>query len=253
MKKCVILIASLVAVFIFAGKASAHQPRLVEDSGTVIVENPEISQAFYGKLNGDKQIFEIDADKKFPLYVNILVPKIDEAQKGMVVEIMKDGMILAVLDGNSYEWTEFHEPFGGDNFWKGPEFRQEAEPGKYLIRVISPDGKGAYVLAIGEQESFPPSEIAKTLALLPSIKKQIFGKSPLTAYFNYTGLAMLAILIFIAVIIFLVVWLIRRSKKRRTASNLKKRPIHQYRKMNNFSRRTPENNARGFSDEDHSE
>jgi len=254
MKKCLITIVSLAAVFILAGSASAHQPRLVEDSGTVTVENPEISQAFYGNLNGDKQIFEINSDKKFPLYVNILVPKTENARKDMVVEIMKDGMVLAVLDGNSFEWTELHEPFGGDNFWKGPEFRQDAEPGKYLIRVISPDGKGAYVLAIGEKESFPPSEIVRTITLLPAIKREIFGKSVLTAYFNYTGLFMLAILVFLAAICYLIYWLIKRSRKNSVEKYPNRSKITTFRNSdNNFSHRAPNDITRGASEEDQSE
>ena len=41
--------------------ASAHNPRVVKNGEPVIVQNPEISQAFYGELKGEAQIFEIDS------------------------------------------------------------------------------------------------------------------------------------------------------------------------------------------------
>lgn len=231
----------LIVLFVFVPSlALAHNPRLVGSSGkTVIVENPEISQAFYGVLQGAQQLFEINSDKDFTLYVNLLVPKLPNINKGLLFEIYKvqnnNQQLIAKLDGETFDWTEFYEPFGGDTYLKGPEFTTQEPKGDYLIRVShchadepqTPQEEAScafskYVLAIGEQEKFPPKEILNTILLLPILKKDFFDKSPLAAYFNYTGLFLLGALIIVAVIVSLIVLLIKRVRKKGeslTASN----------------------------------
>lgn len=223
----------LAALFVLVPSlALAHNPRLVGSSGkTVIVENPEISQAFYGVLQGAEQLFEINSDKDFTLYVNLLVPKLPNINKGLLFEIYKvennNQQLIAKLDGETFDWTEFYEPFGGDAYLKGPEFRAQEPKGDYLIRVshchadepqTAEEASCAfskYVLAIGEQEKFPPKEILNTILLLPTLKKDFFDKSPLTAYFNYTGLFLLGALIIVAAAVFLMVLIIKRIRKKR--------------------------------------
>jgi len=203
--------------------ASAHNPRIVKSGEPVIVQNPEISQAFYGELKGEAQIFEIDSDKDFSLYVGVLVPKLPEANKGMSVEIYRsfesDMELLTALDGTRYNWTEFYEPFGGDNYWQGPEMRQSVPAGKYIIRVFSGfeadchpelstkpclENQGKYSLAIGKIESFSLKEIWNTLVTLPVLKQYFFNKNSLTMFWNYLGLGLLIIIIIIAIIIYLI-------------------------------------------------
>ena len=51
------------ALFVLAaGAAFAHQPRLVNDRPSIIVRDPEISQAFYARLAGDPQTYDIRSD-----------------------------------------------------------------------------------------------------------------------------------------------------------------------------------------------
>jgi len=53
----VISLALFALVFLLhPGTASAHQPRIVEDRVTVVTE-PEISKAYYGKLEGVPDIY----------------------------------------------------------------------------------------------------------------------------------------------------------------------------------------------------
>ena len=59
-----------------AGAAFAHQPRLVDDRPSIIVRDPEISQAFYARLAGNPQRYYIGGDTPLRLYVNLLVPDI---------------------------------------------------------------------------------------------------------------------------------------------------------------------------------
>ncbi|MDD2753597.1 MAG: hypothetical protein PHT44_03240 [Candidatus Portnoybacteria bacterium] len=191
----VVLIAPLIA--------SAHQPRLVETKGLAQVQNPEISQAFYDQLNGTYQDFKIDSAKPFELYANILVPDLPMLKTDMSAEVFKltpATTSLAVLDGAKFTWAQFYEPFAGDSYLKGPEFKQEVGAGQYLIRVFSSNYKGKYALAIGEQESFPISEMWNTLMVLPTLKSDFFNKPVWTIFFNYIGLFLLIAILILAAI-----------------------------------------------------
>jgi len=208
----------LIFIFALTGftacPALAHNPRIVSGEGTLNIQKPEISQAFYGQLKGVPHVFEINSDIDFSLYVNILVPKLPDINKDISVLIFKElkwqagqPKLIGTLKGSNYEWKEFYEPFTGDSYWQGPEFKQEAEPAKYTIYVMSScslpyvqglslyqldcKNTGKYSLAVGEDEKFPPSEILNTILLLPQIKKDFFNKSPWTAYFNRVGLFVL--------------------------------------------------------------
>ena len=186
--------------------ALAHQPRFPDPSVDVIhVENPDISQAFYEELNGKPKTFLIHSDKPFTLYINILSPKIQGARKDFSADVYGgDGILLTRLDGEKAHWTTFHEPFGGDNYNKGPEFHKQVPSGEYVVKVHNPGNLGKFVLAVGEREEFPPKEIIRTLKVLPKIKSQYFGKSPLALLFSYTGLFLIAILAVLVVIALLI-------------------------------------------------
>jgi len=220
MKKTLLAFA-VVFSFLVAWPAQAHQPRLVPGGAlTIKVENPETSQAFYSELVGQIQVYEINSDKDFLLYVNLLVPKTPQAKTDFWAVILKDepgqAQWLGELDGTKFNWQEFYEKFTGDNYLKGPEFEKEVAAGKYFVRVLSfNSNQGKYVLAVGKEEKFTLKEILNTIKLLPTLKKDFFGKSPLTAYFNLTGLFLLGCLVVLAGIIF-GLWLVLRKKKTKT-------------------------------------
>jgi hypothetical protein len=192
-KRPVIAIPAL--AFLLAGTAYAHQPRLVDDRPSIEVKNPEISQAFYARLAGNPQSYYIRSDVPLRLYVNLLVPDIagiDTDYEAVVSRETGSGEeVLARLDGKAYEWRPFFEPFGGDHYLLGPEYDGQMPAGTYIVTVSSPDNAGKYALAIGKIEKFPPKEMARTIVALPQLKKY-FGKSPWTAYFNLSGLFLLA-------------------------------------------------------------
>lgn len=201
---------------LFALSVLAHNPRIVSGTGVVVVQNPEISQAFYGQLSGMPQWFEINSDKDFLLYINILLPKIPETKKDISVEIFRgDNWLLRWLDSDNTKWKEFYEPFGGDYYWQGAEYRETLEPGIYKIKVYSKSNQGKYSLAVGSQELFPFKEIIKTIILLPILKKDFFGKSPLSAFFNYTGLFLIGAVLIIGAIVVVVVWLVKKLRKKK--------------------------------------
>jgi len=213
MKK--ILTFAISILFVLVGTVVlAHQPRLVFDKNYIRIENPEISQAFYGELKGEPAYYQIEEKYGFNLYVGILSPKIEGADKDFSVETSRNGEIIFVLDGISQEWLSFYEEFGGDYYYEGPENRISVEPGIYTLKVFSPDNRGKYVLVVGEKEEFPLKEIINTVKTLPRLKKDFFGKSSLTAFFNIIGLFLFGPLIVLFVIIFFIILYKKKRHKR---------------------------------------
>ena len=183
------------ALFVLAaGAAFAHQPRLVDNRPSIIVRDPEISQAFYARLAGSPQTYSILSDAPFRLYVNLLVPAIPGIETDYEAAILRTTggteELLARLDGKAYAWRPFYEPFGGDRYLLRPEYDGQVPAGAYAVVVTSLDNTGKYVLAVGRKERFPPGAMARTLVTLPRLKRY-FGKSPLTAYFNLSGVFLL--------------------------------------------------------------
>jgi hypothetical protein len=207
----------------------AHQPRLAE-SNFIEVQNPEISQAFYGKLEGEPVYYKIESSEPFNLYVGILVPDVPNIDKDVSAEIYieKDGQkeLLALLDGLNHNWPAYYEEFAGDDYFWGPEFEAEnagefipkgkrVEAGIYLVKVFSPDNQGKYVFVVGEKEEFPASEIINTIKVLPKLKSDFFGKSAWSAFFNRIGFYLiipLAIVIILALVILIIIKKIKRKK-----------------------------------------
>jgi len=185
----------LLILFLSICAVSAHQPRLevgVNSSmnNPIVVQNPEISQAFYGDLNGQPDYYKITSDKPFKLYVNLLVPQSPGISGDFVSAQITDssGKAIALLDGTKSNWTPMFEEFGGDYYLQGPEFTQNVSAGTYYIRVFNTNDAGKYSLVIGNIESFPPDESLKALVLIPLLKEQIFGKPVTALFFEFLGI-----------------------------------------------------------------
>jgi len=202
-----------------AGAAFAHQPRLVNDRPSIIVRDPEISQAFYARLAGNPQTYDIRSEAPLRLYVNLLVPDIPGIETDYEAAVFRETggkkELLARLDGKTYAWRPFYEPFGGDRYLLGPEYDEQVPAGAYTVVVTSPDNTGKYVLAVGKIEKFPPKEMARTIVALPKLKRY-FGKSPWTAFFNLSGAFLLVAIGAVAGLAALF-FLIRRRQRRRAA------------------------------------
>jgi len=211
MKKIPFILIISILSFSIGTKILAHQPRIVSDESLIKVNNPEVSQAFYGELKGEPVYYQIEEGNEFSLYVGILSPQIEGADKDFSVEVIKGEKTIFILDGTSQEWKSFYEEFGGDYYHEGPEKKISVEPGIYTLKVFSPDNQGKYVLVVGEKEEFPFKEIVNTVQRLPRLKRDFFDKSPFTAFFNTIGLFIFGPIILILVIIF--VFLYRKRKK----------------------------------------
>jgi len=200
----------LFVLFFSICAVSAHQPRLevgVKSSLTdpIVVQNPEISQAFYGNLNGQPDYYKITSTKPFNLYANILVPQAPGISPDFVSAQITDssGKTIAILDGTKSTWMPMFEPFGGDYYLQGPSFSQNVSAGTYYIKIYNQNNTGKYSLAIGAIESFPPDESLKALINIPLLKEQIFGKPVTSLFFEFLGiiLALGTIMVLFAMLI----------------------------------------------------
>jgi hypothetical protein len=179
----------LLVLFFSLCAVSAHQPRLEVGvnstmANPIVVKNPEISQAFYGNLNGQPDYYQITSDKTFELFVNVLVPQSPGIGSDFVSAQITDssGKTIALLNGNNSDWKPMFEEFGGDYYLQGPTFDQNVSAGTYYVKVFNRNNIGKYSIAIGSIEAFPPDESIKSLINIPLLKEQIFGK-PVTALF----------------------------------------------------------------------
>ncbi|MCW3489051.1 hypothetical protein [Dethiobacter alkaliphilus] len=204
MKLALTLLILTCLLVIAAKPAEAHQPRLVTED-TVTVKKPEVSQAFYGTLQGRPAEFLIEEQEEFDLFVSILIPDLPDSRRDFMVNVYKTGddgnALLFGLDGKEHNWEPFFEPFVADNYFQGPEKKDTVPAGVYRIVVSNPDNSGKYVLSVGEEESFTLTETAQTIRRLPAVKR-FFEKSPWTAYFNLVGLFMLLSLLFVSAAIY---------------------------------------------------
>jgi len=156
----------------------------------ILVENPEISQAFYGQLNGEPAYYQIKSDQPFQLYVNLLVPT-SPGQGGEFISAEvtdQTGKVVMFLNGTNSTWAPYFEEFGGDYYLKGPEATLQVPAGTYTIKVFNSQNQGKYSIAIGKIETFPANEALAALFTLPLLKEQFFAKPLSTLFFEFIGI-----------------------------------------------------------------
>jgi hypothetical protein len=147
-----------VLCLVVASPAVAHQPHVVGDAARVAVSDPEISKAYYGRLPSVPARYEIVSRRPFTLYAQTTVPDISGARRDYRLTILgPDGPLLAQLSTPTSHWKQFFEPFGGDHYLTGPEYRRHVPAGHYIVQVTRPGNRGTYVLAIGEAEQWGPN------------------------------------------------------------------------------------------------
>lgn len=196
-KKTALVLITIFSIFGIASLASAHNPRLVYNQDAlaekpIIINNPDISQAFYGRLKGWEEYYQFTLTSNQDVYLETLVPDVKDVGKNISAELIDvtDGKTIEVLDAKTSEWPPYFEEFAGDHYFSGPTSTINLDPGTYQIKVYNENNEGKYVLVIGKKELFTPKEVLNTIVNLPALKTY-FNKSPLSAYFNYVGLFML--------------------------------------------------------------
>lgn len=201
--------------------AFAHQPRITNSRETIVL-SPEVSKAYYGKLMGVSDVYTINADASFNLYVNVLVPDIRGQKKDISAIIFRNGVELKKLDGLTFEWKQFYEPFGADKYWMGPEYKARVEAGTYEVRVSSPNNDSKYSLAIGEIEAFDMKEGLSALSIIPELKKNFFNESPIGFIVSPLGWGLIVILYILAGIFGFIYRFILKSLARNTVRGVSK-------------------------------
>lgn len=199
-----LIYAITAAVVLLPAAAGAHQARLagVVKSGPVPIRDPEISKAFYDELDGTPRIYQVESAAPFVLYLNIVVPQRSNPNGRYTAEVVWSGdkrELVATLPAGTKPWKEFHEPFAGDRYLRGPELRQEMPPGRYEIIVSGNGNRGKYALAVGEGEVWPLKETLHALRVIPGLKKDFFNASPATFALSIFGGIYLSALIILGV------------------------------------------------------
>lgn len=226
MKKYKILLALTILVLPFF--VSAHQPKISKGLETN-VSSPEISKAYYAQLSGQNHIYNISSERPFHLYVNLLVPDVVGQKTDISAIIINNGnadnYLVAMLDGNNFQWKKFFEPFGRDTYLQGPEFKADVPAGTYNVIVTSNNKDSKYAIAIGETESFGFSEGINAITLIPQIKKNFFNESPINFVLSPFGWGFILVMFALAFVFgFIFQYLIKRFhlriKKRGRPKNL---------------------------------
>ena len=210
------LLLALLLMLAAAQPVWAHLPYLERSNIEISVRNPEISKAYYGWLNGVPAVYSIAAPKPFLLYLNLLDPRAENSRQDYSARVYKDGELFVALNGADYIWLVTYEPIANDYYSKGPEYERLAPPGNYKVEVYNSGNSGNYVLAIGKAEDLSLGQFLRTLAVLPGVKQEFFGKPWWEAFNNFIGLAAFILLAVSLVIIYFAISFVknRRLKKR---------------------------------------
>ena len=209
----------------------AHQPKLINNSPTQdnphVVNNPEISKAYYGKLTGKAHFYKIESNEEFLFYTAILSPKINENYKWISIDVLdEDNNIIYKADGLNFEWEPWYEPYARDWYWKGPEIGTDIfkefktsfsmNAGTYFIKVFNQDNQGHYSLAVGEAEFFGSNLWEQSLTWAPIILyigpyMDIFhwSKFDIRAFIPH-----IALIVLIFIIYFIIKKLLFRKQKK---------------------------------------
>jgi hypothetical protein len=156
----------------------------------IVIMNPEISQAFYGELQGQPNYYRISSEKPFKFYINLLVPASPGIPPDFISAELLDssGKNILLINGTNSTWKLYFEEFGGDYYLKGPEARANLSSGTYYIKVFNTNNQGKYNIAVGKIESFPVDESLKALITIPLLKEQFFGKPLNTLFLEFFGI-----------------------------------------------------------------
>jgi len=200
MKNSFLCFITLITIAAALSAASAHIPELVLDNKNyseqpVIVDEPEISFAYYGQMGGQPHIYKIEMKRPGNLYVNLLAPYDGKSNITPVTEfiLFNETGVIAEFS-NITNWTPFYEEYGGNWYLKGPEVDINVTEGDYYVNVSSPTNTDMYVLAIGKIERFGAVEILKTAFMLPEIKAIFFEDYTLMIIYMIISVAILCVI-----------------------------------------------------------
>ena len=218
MYRVIVSIALLCIPFV----SYAHVPLVVEQTSLHdigAIADPELSQAFYGAMDGFPHTYEIRATEPFHLFAEVLVPDIATSKNTVSGIIIKEtgqgGRVseVARLHAKAATWESFYEPFGGDSYRRGSSYEADVQPGVYRIEVSTPDNDTKYVLVVGKREGSGGVGYFETLGRIAEVKA-FFGKSPvriIESMYVYVPIV-------IALVLLLAYWYLWRYRRRAQGS-----------------------------------
>lgn len=196
--------------------ASAHTPVYVATQSSITVPDAGTSRAYYGELAGTPAVYTISSDKEFSLYLNILSPYLPGARTDFTVEIRNSsGELFSTLNEPSITWEKWYEEFGGDTYYKGPEFKQTVPAGTYTLTVTNPGNSGKYVLAPGEAEVFTLAGTPETIHQVYLEKTLLFNKPWYSIFEGVIGKTLLVLTLALIAGVVFVLYLLRKRTQRR--------------------------------------
>ena len=80
---------------------------------------PEISKAYYSKLEGEPIINKIESERDFLFYTGILSPNVNDNYKWLSIEVLNENK--EVIYNADMKFLDFGRPYARDWYWKGPE------------------------------------------------------------------------------------------------------------------------------------
>ncbi len=174
-----------IALFIPANVVLAHVPTVVLQTSlhdVYSIDDPTLSQAFYGTQSGFPHTYEIRVKEPFLLRAEVLIPDTDKATENVTGIIIKEtgrqGRVeeVARMLAKDASWESFYEFWGGDTYRRGGVFEREVEPGVYRIEVSTPDNESPYVLVVGTREEWGGVGYFEMVGRIADVK-EFFGKS----------------------------------------------------------------------------
>lgn len=189
MKKLLINIFGL-AILLIPILSFSHVPQIVTGNETVMLTNPEISQAFYDELPGSPRVYRFSSPEPFTLFARILVPKTtnpDGRYSLAIYHVNEMRETVAVIKAKKVAWQDFYEPFANEHYLKGPEVTKQLAAGTYEIWVLDDHDSGKYVLAIGNKEKMSLGDIKQSVPVILQLKKDFFNESKATFALSIIG------------------------------------------------------------------
>lgn len=227
LRHILILAAISAASLLLAPQAYAHLPTWGEPGGENIIEDVDVSVAFYQDIETGSQLdtFTFQGEAGQHLHAGINIPAVDGLEDyGVTLALLGPGLPaegLAQLPREhadaegalifpSEQGADFFEPFTQTNYWGRQTVEMDLPAsGEYHLLVWNPDGRtGKYVLDVGEEEVFG----------LPGFLKLPYWWVRVHLFFEhsaYVALAILGVLLLLAAAAAVIARARRRRRRRR--------------------------------------
>lgn len=218
----------LVVIIALSGTVSvfAHIPVVLEKEQAT-PENPFqirdaiTSMAYYDVINEIPRVYNFVVKNSGEFYISLSVPKIsDSPQCKPTINLINDqNFVMYEVIGKNIIWTNFHEPFGNADYFRGSEANVHVIPGQYIIHVSSETENCKYVLATGTVEKFQFNDFISSVYLIPAINQNFFEMNPIQAVMNMSGIFMVILGLVGSTIIFIAKKIIKSRMHHKELQN----------------------------------